>query len=105
MIREDLIAECVAIDSYREIVQYLADKDPTSRRVVESILPSKKKRTRGRDGGFARRLAGKMRKQAWRGHPACASQWKAARQASGCPTRYQAVAECPYVFPWSTTDD
>ena len=38
MIREDLVAERIAIDSYREIVQYLADKDPTSRRVVESIL-------------------------------------------------------------------
>ncbi|MFL9988098.1 hypothetical protein [Paraburkholderia sediminicola] len=38
MIREHLIAERVAIDSYREIVQYLADKDPTSRRVMESIL-------------------------------------------------------------------
>jgi bacterioferritin len=38
MIREDLVAERVAIDSYREIVQYLADKDPTSRRVMEEIL-------------------------------------------------------------------
>ncbi|MGF6602368.1 bacterioferritin [Paraburkholderia sp. GAS448] len=38
MIREDLVAERVAIDSYREIVQYLSDKDPTSRRVMENIL-------------------------------------------------------------------
>jgi bacterioferritin len=38
MIREDLIAERIAIDSYREIVQYLSDKDPTSRRIMESIL-------------------------------------------------------------------
>jgi bacterioferritin len=38
MIREDLIAERIAIDSYREIVQFLADKDPTSRRVMETIL-------------------------------------------------------------------
>jgi bacterioferritin len=38
MIREDLIAERVAIDSYREIVEYLGDRDPTSRRVMESIL-------------------------------------------------------------------
>jgi bacterioferritin len=38
MIREDLVAERVAIDSYREIVQYLSDKDPTSRRVMETIL-------------------------------------------------------------------
>ena len=37
MIREDLVAERVAIDSYREIVQYLSDKDPTSRRVMEKL--------------------------------------------------------------------
>lgn len=38
MIREDLVAERIAIDSYREIVQWLADKDPTTRRVMEEIL-------------------------------------------------------------------
>ncbi|MCO5100679.1 MAG: bacterioferritin [Burkholderiaceae bacterium] len=38
MIREDLVAERIAIDSYREIVQWLADKDPSSRRVMEEIL-------------------------------------------------------------------
>ncbi len=38
MIREDLVAERIAIDSYREIVQWLADRDPTSRRVLEEIL-------------------------------------------------------------------
>ncbi len=38
MIKEDLVAERVAIDSYREIVQFLGEKDPTSRRVMESIL-------------------------------------------------------------------
>lgn len=38
MIKEDLVAERIAIDSYREIVQYLGDKDPTSRRVMEAIL-------------------------------------------------------------------
>ena len=38
MIREDLIAERIAIDSYGEIIRYLGDKDPTSRRVMESIL-------------------------------------------------------------------
>ncbi|HZR37391.1 MAG TPA: ferritin-like domain-containing protein [Nevskia sp.] len=38
MIREDLVAERIAIDSYREIIQYLGDKDPTSRRVMEEIL-------------------------------------------------------------------
>jgi len=38
MIREDLVAKRVAIDSYRELVQYLVDTDPTSHRVMESIL-------------------------------------------------------------------
>jgi bacterioferritin len=38
MIREDLIAERIAIESYNEIIRYLGDKDPTSRRVMEEIL-------------------------------------------------------------------
>ena len=38
MIRENLVAERIAIDSYREIIQYIGDKDPTTRRVMESIL-------------------------------------------------------------------
>jgi bacterioferritin len=38
MIREDLIAERIAIESYREIIQFLGDKDPTSKRLMEQIL-------------------------------------------------------------------
>jgi bacterioferritin len=38
MIREDLIAERVAIESYTEIIRYLGDSDPTSRRMMEEIL-------------------------------------------------------------------
>lgn len=38
MVREDLIAERIAIDSYREIASYLGDKDPTTRRIMEEIL-------------------------------------------------------------------
>ncbi|SDL49525.1 bacterioferritin [Modicisalibacter muralis] len=38
MIKEDLVAERIAIDSYREIVAYLGDQDPTSRRIMEDIL-------------------------------------------------------------------
>jgi len=38
MIKEDLVAERIAIDSYREIIQYLGDDDPTSRRMMEEIL-------------------------------------------------------------------
>ena len=38
MIKEDLVAERIAIDSYRGFIQYLGDKDPTTRRMLESIL-------------------------------------------------------------------
>jgi len=38
MIREDLVAERIAIDSYREIAQWLTGKDPTTRRIMEEIL-------------------------------------------------------------------
>jgi bacterioferritin len=38
MIREDLIAERIAIESYREIIKFLGDKDPTSKRLMEKIL-------------------------------------------------------------------
>jgi bacterioferritin len=38
MIREDLIAERIAIESYRDIIQFLGDKDPTSKRLMEWIL-------------------------------------------------------------------
>jgi bacterioferritin len=38
MIREDLVAERVAIASYQEIVRWLADTDPTTRRMIEGIL-------------------------------------------------------------------
>ena len=38
MIKEDLVAERIAIDSYAEIIRYLGDADPTSRRVMEEIL-------------------------------------------------------------------
>ena len=38
MIKEDLIAERIAIDSYGEIIRYLGDDDVTSRRLMEEIL-------------------------------------------------------------------
>jgi bacterioferritin len=38
MIREDLVAERIAIASYTEIIGWLGDKDPTTRRLIESIL-------------------------------------------------------------------
>lgn len=38
MIRENLVAERIAIDSYRSMIQYLGDNDPTTRRMLEGIL-------------------------------------------------------------------
>ncbi len=38
MIKEDLIAERIAIDSYGEMIRYLGDKDITTRRMLEGIL-------------------------------------------------------------------
>ncbi|HEY9461234.1 MAG TPA: ferritin-like domain-containing protein [Paralcaligenes sp.] len=38
MIKENLVAERIAVDSYREIIVYLGDRDPTTRRMMEEIL-------------------------------------------------------------------
>jgi bacterioferritin len=38
MIKEDLIAERVAIDSYTEMIRYIGDDDITTRRMLEGIL-------------------------------------------------------------------
>jgi bacterioferritin len=38
MLLEDLVAERIAIESYREIVQWLGDKDSTTRKMMEEIL-------------------------------------------------------------------
>jgi len=42
MIQEDLVAERIAIESYSEIIRFLGDNDPTSRRLMEEILRRKK---------------------------------------------------------------
>ena len=38
MVLEDLVAERIAIDSYREIIQFIGESDPTTRRIFEDIL-------------------------------------------------------------------
>jgi bacterioferritin len=38
MIKEDLVAERIAIESYTDIIRYVGDKDPTTRRLMEEIL-------------------------------------------------------------------
>ena len=43
MIKEDLIAERIAIDSYREMAQYFGQRDSTSRGMIERILAMEEK--------------------------------------------------------------
>src|SRR5437588_7464442 len=38
MIKEDLVAERIAIDSYTDMIRYIGDNDITTRRMLESIL-------------------------------------------------------------------
>lgn len=38
MIREDLVAERIAIESYTEMIRYFGENDPTTRRMMEEIL-------------------------------------------------------------------
>lgn len=38
MIQEDLVAERIAVEHYRELVRYFGEKDPTTRRMLEEIL-------------------------------------------------------------------
>jgi len=38
MVREDLVAERIAVESYSEIIRYLGDDDPTTRIAMEAIM-------------------------------------------------------------------
>jgi bacterioferritin len=38
MIRSNLVAERVAVESYRQMTQLLSEKDPTTRRLIEDLL-------------------------------------------------------------------
>jgi len=40
MIKENLVAERIAIESYREMIAYLGDEDPTTQRLLKEILAS-----------------------------------------------------------------
>ena len=45
MIRENLIAERIAVDHYRELVRYFGDNDPTTRVMIEGILAKEEEHT------------------------------------------------------------
>ena len=38
MVKEDLVAERIVIQSYQEMIRWLGDADPTTRRMLEKIL-------------------------------------------------------------------
>ena len=38
MIQEDLVAERIAVESYTEMIHYIGEDDPTTRRILEEIL-------------------------------------------------------------------
>ncbi|MGN6511953.1 MAG: ferritin-like domain-containing protein [Lysobacteraceae bacterium] len=38
MVKEDLVAERIAIDSYREMINFVGDRDTTTKRILEDIL-------------------------------------------------------------------
>jgi bacterioferritin len=38
MMQEDLVAERIAIESYREMILFVGDRDPTTRRLLEDVL-------------------------------------------------------------------
>jgi bacterioferritin len=38
MIEENLVAERIAVETYRDLIRYFGDKDPTTRVVLERIL-------------------------------------------------------------------
>src|SRR5512133_2581894 len=38
MIEENLVAERIAVETYRAVIRYFADRDPTTRQMLETIL-------------------------------------------------------------------
>ena len=38
MVKENLVAERIAIDSYREMINYIGDRDTTTKRILEHVL-------------------------------------------------------------------
>ncbi len=70
MLEEDLVAERIAIDTYRESIQYLGNDDPTTRRMLETILASEEEHAEdlgslleelGKKGEPAKQPVGKSR--------------------------------------------
>jgi bacterioferritin len=45
MIKENYVAERIAVDHYRELIRYFAEKDPTTRVMLEGILATEEEHT------------------------------------------------------------
>ena len=43
LIKEDIVAECLAMDTSRDVIGYLGNRDPATRRMIEGILAAEKK--------------------------------------------------------------
>jgi bacterioferritin len=65
MIKEDLVAERIAIDSYAEMIRYIGEDDPTTRRMLEGILATEEEHAD--DLRTLIRALGKGERQAERG--------------------------------------
>jgi bacterioferritin len=65
MIKEDLVAERIAIDSYAEMIRYIGEDDPSTRRMLEGILATEEEHAD--DLRTLIRALGKGERQAERG--------------------------------------
>jgi bacterioferritin len=77
MIKEDLIAERIAIDTYRAIVEYIGGDDPTTRRMIEEVLAQEEE--------HAEDMATLLAQLGEKGEPARPVQAQSAAQPSSNP--------------------
>jgi bacterioferritin len=56
MIRESLNADRIAIDAYREIINFFGENDPASRVMLEEILAKEEEQADGLSENFAQTL-------------------------------------------------
>ena len=85
MVREDLIAERIAVASYTEIIQYLGNDDPTTRIMIEQIMSKEEEHADDRKK-FLETLGGEERRTEHKkcAHPSC--HCKANGDSSYCST-------------------
>lgn len=43
LIKDDMIAQCITVDSYKDIIEYLNDRDPATRSMMAAILAAEEK--------------------------------------------------------------